>query len=43
MEGQVEGLGVLDYFQVRLELFYLIGVENIYKRDLSLIYFLHTR
>ena len=34
------GAGLL---QVRMELFYLIGVEKIYKSDLSLIFFLHTR
>ena len=36
-------MGGAGLLQVRMELFYLIGVEKIYKSDLSLIFFLHTR
>ena len=38
--GQGGGGGVLDYFQVRLDLFYLIGVDN-YIRVICSVYFIY--
>ena len=38
--GQGGGRGVLDYFQVRLDLFYLIGVDN-YIRVICCLYFFY--